>query len=56
MLIKISLMIFVIVSCNLSNTEDFSNNGCFVAFLSKVLPETLFKEGTIIRLVWKHLD
>lgn len=49
-------MIFVIASCNFSNTKDLSNNECFIAFIFEVLSETLFKENTIIRLVWKQLD
>lgn len=53
MLINISFIIFVIVSCNLNNTKDYRYNGCFIF---EVLPETLFKDDTIIRLDWKHLD
>lgn len=41
MLIKISFMTYLIVSCNLSNMKDFSDNECFIVLLFEVLSETL---------------
>lgn len=48
-------MIFVIASCNFSNTKDLSNNECFIAFIFEVLSETLFKENTIITIYYKRI-
>lgn len=41
MLIKILFMTYLIVSCDLSNMKDLSNNGCFIVFHFEVLSETL---------------
>jgi len=41
MLVKILFMTYLIVSCNLSNMKDFSNNGCFIVFHFEVLSEPL---------------